>query len=163
MRTLSTTTLSLQYRREYPLSSLRDRVTYSGADHIHHPINPLFPPFPPLPAFLLLLHIDNLSICFVCLPSYMAYLYEKKSLLKFEVVAERMLVFDEWQTRGFIMYHQLNSISFISTLFHRLTLWRGLLSWGVLGSVQLLSVVFADWMKKDCYFCLTTLQFIHYL
>lgn len=78
MRTLSTTTLSLQYRREYPLSSLRDRVTYSGADHIHHPINPLFPPFPPLPAFLLPLHIDNLSICFVCLPSYMAQLYEKK-------------------------------------------------------------------------------------
>lgn len=120
--TLSTTTsLILQYMREYGLLRLGLSGLQWSRPH-SPPHQPLFA-LPP-PPFLLPLHIDNLSVCFVWLPSYTAHLCKKKkkkkiSRLKFEVVAERMLVFDECQTRGFIMYHQLNSISFISALFHR--------------------------------------------
>lgn len=117
---LAQTVKSLQYRGVYSpsLSSLRHRVAYSGVDHIHHPtpflsLSSSSPTLPPSFAHRQL----KCLFCLVAL-SYGA-LMQKISRLKFGVVGQRMLVFEECQTRGFIMYHPLNSISFINTLFHR--------------------------------------------
>lgn len=67
----------------------------------------------------------------------------------------RTLPFEGCQTGGFIMYHPLNSISFINTLFHRC--WASLRTpelfqrCTLLGSVLLMSVKFAQPIRKGTF------------
>lgn len=121
-----------------------DRVTHRGADHIH--CSTPHTPHPPHPPFLPPLHTGNLSICFVWLLSHTASLCEKKKLCGSCL---------EWWVRGCWSLKStrqeaslwiVHSMVFLSSI-EKTPLKRSpqLSQCGVfLGSVRLLSVVFAD-------------------